>query len=212
MAGLMRAPMSFFDSQPFGRILNRLSKDVEGIDKQLWMIYLNFIFSIAFLLSGIASLAYTTPYVLILFAALMVAFYFVLNLYRCSTREIKRITAIVKSPLNAHISECLGGVASLRAFQAEGRMSQTLRELLDRSNGPALAQNTIRIWLNIRIQFFSSVIILFVALFGVLSTAFAASLMGLAISTAAALTDQLAYMVMFVAALEAEMVAVERVN
>ncbi|KAI8830678.1 P-loop containing nucleoside triphosphate hydrolase protein [Chytridium lagenaria] len=210
LEGLMRAPMSFYDSQPIGRILNRMSKDIEGIDKMLWMVYMNFFYGLCFLISNIITLAYTTPYVLILVAALMVAYYFILNLYRCSTREIKRIAAIEKSPLNAHISECLDGVASLRAFKAEQRMSSTLHSLLDRSNGPNMAQLTIRIWLNIRVQFISSLLILFVSLFGVLTTAFAASLLGLAISTATSLTGQLSYFVMFTALLEAEMVAVEQ--
>ncbi|KAI8831863.1 P-loop containing nucleoside triphosphate hydrolase protein [Chytridium lagenaria] len=195
LEGLMRAPMSFYDSQPIGRILNRMSKDIEGIDKMLWMVYMNFFYGLCFLISNIITLAYTTPYVLILVAALMVAYYFILNLYRCSTREIKRIAAIEKSPLNAHISEC--------------RTTHVLYppHLLDRSNGPNMAQLTIRIWLNIRVQFISSLLILFVSLFGVLTTAFAASLLGLAISTATSLTGQLSYFVMFTALLEAEMVA-----
>ncbi|KAI8847092.1 P-loop containing nucleoside triphosphate hydrolase protein [Chytridium lagenaria] len=197
MTGLMKAPMSFFDSQPIGRILNRMSKDIEGIDKMLWMVYLNFLYIGSAIISGIVSLAYTTPYVLILFAHPPCE-------ADCVSGEVR--------PLNAHISECLSGVTSLRAFKAEHRMAMTLRDLLDRSNGPNMAQMTIRIWLNIRIQFFSSIIILFVSLFGVLTTTFAASLLGLAISTATSLTEQLSYFVMFTANLEAEMVAVERIR
>jgi ATP-binding cassette, subfamily C (CFTR/MRP), member 1 len=37
LARLMRAPMGFFDSQPIGRILNRMSKDIESIDQQIWV-------------------------------------------------------------------------------------------------------------------------------------------------------------------------------
>ncbi|KAJ3210100.1 Multidrug resistance-associated protein 1 [Dinochytrium kinnereticum] len=210
MAGLLLAPMSFFDSQPIGRILNRLSKDIESIDRQIWMLLLNFFFALSMILSALVSLAYTTPYVLILFGLLLVVFSFFLQLYRSSSRELKRLTAVEKSPLNAHISECLSGIASLRAFKAEDRMIGDLLMYLDRSNKPLYAGMSVRVWLSIRIQLVTSLVILFVTIFGVLSTAIPASLMGLAITTSSELSVGLWVFVMFIAMLESEMIAVER--
>ncbi|KAJ3108605.1 hypothetical protein HDU96_007467 [Phlyctochytrium bullatum] len=212
LAALMRAPMSYFDSQPIGRLLNRMSKDIEGIDKNLWLVYVNFLVLFSLTISGLTLLIISTPWVLFLFALLGVLSVMMLKLYRSSVREIKRIVANEKSPLNAHISECLGGLTSLRAFEVEHDMSTELGRLLDRSNGPVFAQLTVTIWLNIRIEFFSTIVVLFVCLFGVLSNAFAASLMGLAISSASQLTEQLSTLIMMTAALESEMVAVERVT
>ncbi|KAI8830971.1 P-loop containing nucleoside triphosphate hydrolase protein [Chytridium lagenaria] len=208
---LLRAPMSFFDSQPVGRILNRMSKDVEGIDKSIGILYLNVFLTLSTIIANLVSLTYTTPYILVLFVVLSVSYSYLLELYRNSSRELKRIVAVERSPLHSHVSECLGGVECLRAFKAEERAAVILRDLLDKSNGPLIAQANVKIWLNFRIQFFSCIIILFVSLFGVLTTSFAASLMGLAISTATTLTEQLSYLIMFTASLEAEMVAVERV-
>ena len=35
LARVMRLPMSFFDAQPAGRLLNRFSRDMEALDTQL---------------------------------------------------------------------------------------------------------------------------------------------------------------------------------
>ncbi|KAJ3117853.1 hypothetical protein HDU96_005230 [Phlyctochytrium bullatum] len=210
VSGLLKAPMSFFDSQPIGRILNRLSKDIQGVDQTMHMASVNFYFCLSMIVASLVSLAYATPYVLIIFGVLMVFYYFFLLLYRAASRELKRITSIERSPLNAHISESLGGLATLRAYKAEKRVIAQLRHYLDRSNVPLFASMSIRLWLTIRISLFSALIILFVALFGVLSTAFPASLMGLAISTCNDLTLGLWVFVMFTAMYESELVAAER--
>ncbi|KAJ3406891.1 hypothetical protein HDV05_005697 [Chytridiales sp. JEL 0842] len=210
IAGLLCAPMSFFDSQPIGRILNRLSKDIQGVDQTIHLASVNFYFALSIIVSSLASLAYATPYVLIVFGILMVFYYFFLILYRAASRELKRINSIERSPLNAHISESLGGLATLRAFKAEKRVVQQLRGYLDRSNVPVFASMSIRLWLTIRISIFSAAIVLFVSLFGVLSTAFPASLMGLAISTCTDLTSTLWVFIMFAAMYESELVAAER--
>ncbi|KAJ3103960.1 Multidrug resistance-associated protein 1 [Phlyctochytrium planicorne] len=208
--GLMAAPMSFFDGQPIGRILNRLSKDLEDVDKQIWLVVLNYLFGLSSILSNIASLTYATPYSLIAFFFLLICYFFFLKMYRCSMREIKRIVSTERSPLNAHISECLGGVVSLRAFEAEERMILLQRTFLDRSNGPTFAQFSVRIWLDLRIQFFSSLIILFVTILGLFTPGYPASLIGLSVQVASSLTRNLSVFVLFTAALESEMVSVER--
>lgn len=46
LAGIMRAPLQFFDSTPIGRVISRFSKDVEVMDSQLPAIFLNIIFCV----------------------------------------------------------------------------------------------------------------------------------------------------------------------
>ncbi|KAI8848804.1 P-loop containing nucleoside triphosphate hydrolase protein [Chytridium lagenaria] len=108
------------------------------------------------------------------------------------------------------MSESLNGLSSLRAFKAEDRASIRLCKLLDRVNTPLFAQMTVKVWLSVRIQFFSAVVILFISLFGTLSTSFSPALLGFAISTASVLSNEISIFVMLSAALEAELVSVER--
>ncbi|RKO86966.1 P-loop containing nucleoside triphosphate hydrolase protein [Blyttiomyces helicus] len=53
LEGILRAPMSFFDSQPVGRILNRFSKDIEAIDQELWISVTSFFCAAFGLASGL---------------------------------------------------------------------------------------------------------------------------------------------------------------
>ncbi|KAJ3116709.1 hypothetical protein HDU96_008948 [Phlyctochytrium bullatum] len=218
LSGLLRAPMSFFDSQPIGRILNRMSKDIESSERALWIFCVNNVIFLSDAVATIGMLLVTNllvsvpvfVMVLILVFLMGLLFRYLLDVYRNTSREMKRIVATEKSPLNAHISESLSGVASLRAFAAESRMLSELKVLLDRSNGPNLAQLNVSIWLDTRMQFFTAIIVLFISLSGAASTT-SASLIALAITLSIGLKDRMASLIMVLTMLETEMVSVERV-
>ncbi|KAJ1340359.1 hypothetical protein BSLG_005001 [Batrachochytrium salamandrivorans] len=128
---LMAAPMSFYDSQPIGRILNRMSKDVESIDQAIWILLFLTIISSTGLLSIAILMAYVVPYMLLLIVPLIVLYVFIIKYYQNANRELKRIESIQRSPLYAHISETLVGLATVKAFRVEDRFVKRQRELMN---------------------------------------------------------------------------------
>ncbi|KAJ3195070.1 hypothetical protein HK101_001204 [Irineochytrium annulatum] len=213
VARLLRAPQSWFDGQPMGRLLNRLSKDQNVLDQTLWNSFIGFVILSAQMFANVIVLIYSSPYVLILLAVLSFVYYFVLKMYRSNIREIRRILSIQRSPLFSHISESLNGVATIRTSPgAGGRFVQLQRTLMDARNAPQFLETSVSLWLIIRIDLFSSLIVLFFTLLGALAPGSSASFIGLALSNAIVIASQINGFVLTFAMAEADLVSVERLD
>ncbi|KAH9248706.1 hypothetical protein BASA83_009436 [Batrachochytrium salamandrivorans] len=208
---LMAAPMSFYDSQPIGRILNRMSKDVESIDQAIWILLFLTIISSTGLLSIAILMAYVVPYMLLLIVPLIVLYVFIIKYYQNANRELKRIESIQRSPLYAHISETLVGLATVKAFRVEDRFVKRQRELMNLSNTPSMLKVLGSVWVNLRIEILASTVILVLVLIGTTSN-INSSQIGIALTYAIALTSLINLLLMAFSQLDAEMNAVERLD
>jgi ATP-binding cassette subfamily C (CFTR/MRP) protein 1 len=72
--------------------------------------------------------------------------------YRASNREIKRIETTQASPFNAHVSECLSGLTTLRAFNMGPWSIDMQQKLLNKSTVPALIMKFLNLWITSRIE------------------------------------------------------------
>ncbi|KAH9246439.1 hypothetical protein BASA81_016031 [Batrachochytrium salamandrivorans] len=102
---LMAAPMSFYDSQPIGRILNRMSKDVESIDQAIWILLFLTIISSTGLLSIAILMAYVVPYMLLLIVPLIILYAF-----RVEDRFVKRQRELMNLSNTPSMLKVLGSV------------------------------------------------------------------------------------------------------
>lgn len=65
LAHVLRSPMSFFDTTPMGRILNRFSQDIDTLDNELPITLMMWIGRVCTVLSTVIVVSYTTPLFLI---------------------------------------------------------------------------------------------------------------------------------------------------
>lgn len=107
--------MTFFDTTPLGRILNRFSSDIYSIDDSLPFV-LNILLSNVFgLLGMLVVMSYGLPWVLIPLVPLGVLYYQTQRYYRHSSRELKRLCSLTLSPIISQFSETLSGLTTVRA-------------------------------------------------------------------------------------------------
>ncbi|KAI8928981.1 hypothetical protein BC831DRAFT_45566 [Entophlyctis helioformis] len=102
---VMRAPTAFFDMTPLGRIINRFSKDQDGIDSGIVESLSFFLNTFLTALSVFALIIYSTPLFVAPLVPVLVIYYIIQMYYRESSRELKRLDSISRSPLYAHIGE-----------------------------------------------------------------------------------------------------------
>ncbi|XP_017132505.1 probable multidrug resistance-associated protein lethal(2)03659 [Drosophila elegans] len=117
--GISRAAMYFFNTNPSGRILNRFSKDMGQVDEILPAVMMDVI-QIFLALAGIVIVvAIVNPLFLIPTVALGIIFYQLRTFYLKTSRDIKRLEAITRSPVYSHLAASLTGLSTIRAFGAQ---------------------------------------------------------------------------------------------
>ncbi|GBP23004.1 Probable multidrug resistance-associated protein lethal(2)03659 [Eumeta japonica] len=115
-ACITRAPMRFFHTNPSGRILNRFSKDIGAVDEVLPSALLD----IGLSLIGIVVVVAIVNYWLLLpTLAVGVVFYLLRIVYISTSRSIKRLEGVTRSPVFSHLNASLQGITTIRAFGAQ---------------------------------------------------------------------------------------------
>ncbi len=77
ISNCLRSPMQFFDTTPSGRIMNRFSKDIDGIDTVIPRTVDMWVRCIAHVVGSIFVICYSTPLFLSAILPLGVFYYFI---------------------------------------------------------------------------------------------------------------------------------------
>lgn len=115
---VLRAKIEFFDTNPLGRILNRFSADVGSNDDLLPHTLFDFLMTAFFCLGSLVTAVVVLPFTLIVVPPLIWYFLSVRRIFITTTRELKRLEGLARSPIFAMLSESLSGIASIRANDA----------------------------------------------------------------------------------------------
>jgi ABC-type multidrug transport system fused ATPase/permease subunit len=115
---LLSAPITeFFDLTPIGQIMNRFSADLDRVDVSLPDIVSQFLQNLFQIGGAVFVACIGSPYVLISMAPVLLIFFLIQKYFRKSSREVKRLDAISRSPLLSLFSETINGLSTIRAFK-----------------------------------------------------------------------------------------------
>ena len=116
---LLHTPVLFFDTNPAGRILNRLSKDVGLVDEMLPKALLATIQYLLVMLSGLLVPSITSFWIIFALVPVIVIFVLLSWYYLKSSRELQRLESIYRSPVFSHFSETMSGLDTIRTRRME---------------------------------------------------------------------------------------------
>ncbi|KAL1650643.1 ATP-binding cassette glutathione S-conjugate transporter ycf1 [Didymella pomorum] len=212
---IFRSPMSFFETTPAGRILNRFSSDIYKVDEVLARTFNMLFVNSARAVFTLVVISAGTPIFVSVILPLGALYLYIQRYYLRTSRELKRLDSVSRSPIYAHFQESLSGMSTIRAYSQQKRFELENEWRVDanlRAYYPSISANR---WLAVRLEFLGSIIILASAGFAIISVAshsgLSAGMVGLAMSYALQITQSLNWIVRQTVEVETNIVSVERV-
>ncbi|KAK0586920.1 hypothetical protein LWI29_014449 [Acer saccharum] len=159
LTSIFRAPMSFYDSTPLGRILSRVASDMSIIDIELAFKLSTAVGSNLNVCSCILILGIIAWPVLIVSIPMIYLFIFLQRYYFASAKELMRMNGTTKSSLASHLAESIAGAMTIRAFrQEDGFFSKSLK-LIDANACSYFHSSSADEWLIQRLEILCAIVL-----------------------------------------------------
>ncbi|KAL8131721.1 ABC transporter C family member 3-like [Apium graveolens] len=210
---IFRAPMSFFDSTPSGRILNRASTDQSTVDLNMPYQVGTFAFSIIQLLGIIAVMSQVAWEVFLLFIPVIALCIWLQQYYLPSARELARLIGVCKAPVIQHFAETISGSTTIRSFDQECRFRDTSMKLIDANSRPKFHTAGVMEWLCFRLDILANLTFAFSLIFliSIPQGTIDPSIAGLAVTYGLNLNMLQAWVIWNLCNLENKIISVERI-
>ncbi|KAJ1441278.1 P-loop containing nucleoside triphosphate hydrolase [Sesbania bispinosa] len=207
---IFRAPMSFFDATPSGRILNRASTDQSAVDTDIPSQAGSFVCSMIHLLGIIVVMSQVAWQVCIVIIPVIAISIWYQQYYLPSARELSRLVGVCNAPVIQHFSETISGTSTIRSFDQVSRFQQTNMKLMDGYSRPKFNIAAAMEWLCFRLDMLSLITFAFCLIFlisvpeGVINSGVA----GLAVTYGLSLNIVQAWMIWELSNLETKIISV----
>lgn len=208
---VLRAPLSWLDTVPLGRILNRFTVDFNMIDSRIsidlaFMLH-NIIQAVSVVIASMFVSLWMIVFTLILLASYM---HYVLR-YLHGARDVKRIESNCKSPIFDFFGETLIGISTIRAFDKMKIYEQRMYRKIDTYAQAYWHTWLFNRWMSLRLNILGAVFITITAILIITIRRIDASLAGFALSFVLEYTVMLVWALRQYTSVELDMNAMERI-
>ncbi|KAL7425146.1 hypothetical protein Q5752_000834 [Cryptotrichosporon argae] len=213
LESVLFATLRFHDTTSRGRLLNRFGKDIEGLDASMAD---NFVRSLSYGLDALVTfvtIAYVGGWPFIAAGAVvMLLYYRVGSVYGQTSRDMRRLDSVTRSPLYSLFGESVSGVAVLRAFGASTIALNHMMRLADTNMLAFVWSWNVNRWLSARFNLFSAGIVGCTAGAVLIAPGTTAAMAGFALSFASGVSHSILFVCRRAVQLEQSMVALERIK
>ncbi|XP_014611630.1 PREDICTED: multidrug resistance-associated protein 4 [Polistes canadensis] len=211
-SALIRTNMRFFDTNPSGRILNRFSKDIGAIDELLPKALLDAGQICMLMFGSLAVSCIVNPLFLIPVIFLGTIFYWIRKVYLKTSKNIKRLEGITRSPVFTHLNATLNGLSTIRAYGAQEILKKEFDKFQDTHTSTVYMYIVTSTAFGFSLDIFCFIFTSLVTFsFLLLNTNFSGGEVGLAITQVMAMTGMIQWGMRQSAEVANQMMSVERV-
>ncbi|KAJ0099464.1 hypothetical protein Patl1_20290 [Pistacia atlantica] len=211
---LFRAPMSFYDSTPLGRILTRVSSDLSIVDLDVPFSLIAAIVATINAYTNLGVLAAVNWRVLFVLIPVILVTIRLQKYYFSTAKELMRINGTTKSLVANHLAESIAGAMTIRAFEEEKRFFTKNLDLIDTNASPFFHNFAANEWLIQRLEILGAAVISSAGLCMVLLPpgTFSPGYIGMALSYGLSLNGYLVISIRHQCTLANHIISVERLN
>ncbi|PQQ13144.1 ABC transporter C family member 10-like [Prunus yedoensis var. nudiflora] len=156
---LFRAPMLFYDSTPVGRILSRVSSDMNIIDLE---VAFKLMIAVAGTLNTysifIALVFQTWPMVFLIIPTIYITV-LLQKYYFASAKELMRMNGTTMSAIASRLSESIAGALTIRAFGEEDRFFSKYLDSIDTNASVDFNRFSASEWLIERLEWLCAIVL-----------------------------------------------------
>uniref|UniRef100_A0A8C4VK38 Uncharacterized protein n=1 Tax=Gopherus evgoodei TaxID=1825980 RepID=A0A8C4VK38_9SAUR len=187
LSNILRVPMSFFDTTPTGRIVNRFAKvrDIFTVDETIPMSFRSWLTCFLGIISTLLMICLATPYFALIIIPLSIFYFFLLRYYVSTSRQLRRLDSVTRSPIYSHFGETVSGLSVIRAYGHQERFLQHNDRIVDMNQKSVYSWIVSNRWLAVRLEFVGNLVVFSAALLAVITRDnLGSGIVGLSISSA----------------------------